>query len=599
MQIPRLSNASHLEIERLKQLVKKIDQEDRIAKKAKLDQVEHVVSTPQTPPSPSNTTPPSTPNQAFSNLIRSQERVSGPLFNGGIRNVQITREPIICDNPVLWLKMLMPNFKPYKWQFETLMQVAGYLTPGKYDPLKDKTPITDQNPFLFVGPMANGSGKDMVLIAAASTWLAVTGARNRVIITSSSFDQTKTQTEPHIRELISLANRKYGTLFKSIQFHHVVPELGSEIKLFATDEAGKAEGFHPFADGKMMIIINEAKSVTEAINDSLLRCTGYSHRLEISSPGPRSGFMFKHVDGAVLYPNPAILGRYYFRRVTAFDCPHITKAHIDLVAHEKGIDSPWYKSSILAEFSDIDTTVVITEYEYNLCSLNPPANADDDIGIGLDLAAGGDEDACFVRLGNHVVHSFFFRNPNTDIAADLIDKQLLPWKFGSYVFRADNGGIGLAIIDKLQKLGWRVRRTNNQSPAYNKREFLNLGAEQWFHTKRLIARRDIIIPVIAKLKEQLTTRWYRGFDSTQGKYALESKQEARASGRPSPDRADAFVLCFASYHPARKDKPIETGRYKQELVTPIELLRRANTGVFWQTQRDKPRGRFTLLNGKI
>jgi hypothetical protein len=65
----------------------------------------------------------------------------------------------------------------------------------------------------------------------------------------------------------------------------------------------------------------------------------------------------------------------------------------------------------------------------------------------------------------------------------------------------------------------------------------------------LINRNDIIIPKVEKLKEQLTTRWYLGMDSTQGKLQLESKQHAKAAGRVSPDRADAFVLCFYSYRP--------------------------------------------------
>lgn len=400
------------------------------------------------------------------------------------------------------------------------------------------------------------------------------------------------------------ANNRFGAppLFRSTQFHHIVPDLGSEIKLFATDEPGKAEGFHPFDGGQMVLIINEAKSVKEEISDSLLRCTGYSHRLEISSPGPRSGFMFHHTHDAVAYPAPAELGKYYFRRVTAFDCPHITQAHIAQFAYDKGPDSPQYRSSILAEFSDFDMSNVITENDYSECLKRPPKPLGEDIGIGLDLAAGGDENACFVRKGNKIVHSFFFRNQDTDTACLIIDRQLEPWKTSDYTFRADNGGIGKAMIDKLENLSWTISRTNNQSPAYSKREFLNLGAEMWFYVKRLIQRRDILLTdgngkEIHKLQEQLTTRLFRGFDTTQGKYALESKQEARASGRPSPDRADAFVLCFSTYHPVVA-VPNKYARVP-DLISTDELLKRERLGTLWKEVNILQPRRFSWIGAKI
>jgi len=605
--LSKYPKASQEEINRLKGLIKQVD----TAQKVNTDpQVLAATQTVKITPQPRSVTLSPKPSgpvardsefpfQDTTTPVKRLEIDHGNLFKGGIANVPITRDAINIDNPVELLLILKPDFTPYKWQFETLMQAAGYLTPGKYR-REDKTLIGQENPFKLLMPAANGSGKDMVLIAAFAVWFALVKARNRVIITSSSFDQTKFQTEPHIRDLVTRANKKFGQLFKSTQFHHVAPELGTEIKLFATDESGKAEGFHPFGDGDMAVIINEAKSVHQSIYDALLRCTGYSHWLEISSPGPRAGFMFKHVEGSVEYPNPVVLTKYYRRHITAFDCPHITKAHIDFVKFEMGEDSPWYKSSVLAEFSDFDITSVITEADWNQCIAKKVKSVKGDIGIGLDLAAGGDENACFVRDGNQVVHSFFFQQRDTDTACFLMDKQLEPWKKSSYTFRADNGGIGHSMIDKLESLGWNISRTNNQSPANNKREFLNLGAEMWFHVRRLIQRGDIILPEkVNKLREQLTTRLYRGLDTTQGKFALESKAEAKASGRHSPDRGDAFVLCFSSYHPARNIVEEKTDP-RDEKISVTELLKRAANGSLWNfgNNNRKP-GRFTQLSGKI
>lgn len=524
------------------------------------------------------------------------------LFSGGLAHVPVTKEPLKIDNPVELLLLLMPEIKPYRWQFEQLMMAAGYLTPGNF---KDKTEITDTNPLKLVLSAANGSGKDMIIIAAFAVWFALTGVRNRVIITSSSFEQTKFQTEVHIRELVLRVNKKFGKLFHFTQFHYIVPELGSEIKLFATDEPGRAEGYHPYPGGKMALIMNEAKSIREDLFDALSRCTGYSHWLEISSPGVKRGHMYRSAGMGIPYPSVVQLGLFYFRKVTAYECPHIPVSHIKAMIYEKGENSPWVRSSIFAEFSDYNEPVAIPEYTWDTCRDNPPAESGSDIGIGLDLAAGGDENTIFVRKGNRLIFHFCFRQEDTTITADVIDKQLSGFKNVDYIFRADDGGVGHAIIDMLVRLGWRIRRTNNQSPSYNKREFLNLGAEMYFRVKRLCERKDIIIPGakrpdgsyyykdVEKLKEQLTTRRYKGEESTQGKFALESKSEARASGLHSPDRGDGFVLCFSTYKPGAIENKKENSGPKQYTIK--ELLELERSGRLFMNKVRPVSGRFTQI----
>ncbi len=164
----------------------------------------------------------------------------------------------------------------------------------------------------------------------------------------------------------------------------------------------------------------------------------------------------------------------------------------------------------------------------------------------------------------------FFRQKNTDVTAQLLIHFLEPYFDNRHyvTFRADGGGVGAAIIDQIEKVGWQIQRTHNQSPAFNKTKFLNLGAELWHHMKRLIEKCVIQLPPIDKLRLQLTSRNMRGLDSTQGKFALESKPEARAAGRPSPDRADAFVLCFSSYHPSVETPIINEAK----LATAQDLL---------------------------
>lgn len=532
-------------------------------------------------------------SQAARSRVNSGKKLSDDDLSW-IANVQTTKEPLKFSTPVELFTLLMPEVTLYKWQVEMLLQLAGQLTPGNPTDYEEPTP---EKPFLLVLPAANGSGKDLVIISIFAIWLALTGLRNRVIITSSSFEQTKSQTEVHIREFAIRANKRFGKIFHFTQFHYVVPELGSEIKLFATDEEARAEGWHPYPGGKMALILNEAKSIREELFGAIDRCTGYSYLLYISSPGRKRGRMFTSVASAVTYPNRPELGKFFYRRISAFECPHIPASHIQRQIFEKGENDPWVRSSIYAEFSDWNEPVVIPELVWDRCLAAKVEPKGEDIGIGLDLSGGGDEIYCFVRKGNKVIFHFGCTQKDSEISIPYVDKMLSPWKMTDYVFRADNGGIGQAMIDKLVKLGWRVRRTNNQSAAHAKAQFLNLGAEMYFHAKRLFERFDIIPPVDnPKLKEQLCSRRYTGDEAAQGKLQLESKKEHIASGMCSPDRADAFVLCFASLHPVfTLAKPLAD---KDKTYTIPELLQLAHRGQLSRMIHSKPRsllGRRSMI----
>ena len=206
-----------------------------------------------------------------------------PLFTG--QNISHDPQEKIFDNAVEWLSFAVPDIKLHKWQYQMLMEMSGY-RGGQY---KVKKEYTDSDPSLGAMVCANGSGKDMVINAGISTFISIIG-NHRVYITSASHDQLKHQTEVHIRRIAESANKKYCyRVFNSVHFYHTVPERGSDIKLFATDEASKAEGAHPFHGGKMCILINEAKSTAEDIYAAITRCSGYSWWIEISSPGEPSG----------------------------------------------------------------------------------------------------------------------------------------------------------------------------------------------------------------------------------------------------------------------------------------------------------------------
>lgn len=508
--------------------------------------------------------------------------------------------PFEFDTMEDFLLVLRPHLKFARWQSEISNHFAGYFSPGQ-----PKQRATDKNPIIYNIVAANGAGKDTYIIAPFACWFTLTRIKARCVITSSSHSQLVNQTFKPLSDMCQDFNELMGEkIFDCTELRITCARTGSMIKGFVTDEAGKAEGFHPdptYADAEMAVLFGEAKSIADDLWTAFARFTGYNYWIELSSPGGAAGHFYRTSSdvNTLRHPDAPQLGRRYVRHITAYECPWISHAHINDQISQHGEESAFVKSSILAQFTDIEAGNFIKEDIVRRCLALKPRTTGTDIGIGMDIAAGGDEFTIFVRRGNEPIDKFFWRQRDTSISVELADKFLEPYKHDSYTFNADNGGLGHPVIDQLTLRGWRINRRNNQSPASAPRLFGNLGAQMYWHTKRLIERAEIILPADdEKTMHQLMTRALNGKESAQGKITLQSKKEARAQGLPSPDRADAFVLCFFSYHNNPGDtRPEDTTT--QRLVSPAELVAMYARGLPAFEQPKKRRGSFTYLEGEL
>jgi hypothetical protein len=447
----------------------------------------------------------------------------------------------------------------------------------------------------------NGAGKDSYIIAPLATWFMITKIRSLTVITSASYNQLKTQTYPYIVSLCEALEELLGEkLFEIVEFHIKCLKTGSEVKMFVTDDQGRAEGYHPFPDwpdAEMLVIINEAKSIKDPLWTGFARYTGYNYWLEISSSGLTQGRFYRRASKADR--SHITLGRPYVRFITADECPYISKAHLESVIDDFGATSIVANSMISSTFIDGDEDeTIIKQSDLDILKITNVKYVNGIYGIGLDLAAGGDETTCYVRQGNRIIDKLCFRETNTDKAIGRILHFLEPYKHHQYSFNADNGGIGNPIITRLTGEGWKITRRNNQSAAKLKKWYGNLGAEMWGHLKILIQQRAIIIPFDdSKLIMQIGSR-RTGPPTPTGKVTLQSKKEARNDGRPSPDRADALCLCFYSDDPA-KAKRDDDGEYKANWVTEAELVNLYARGLPSLDAPVRDNGVFTFIKGPL
>lgn len=453
----------------------------------------------------------------------------------------------------------------YKWQRETLKFLC-------YNGFQRDFPLR------FLLPAANGSGKDAYITSPLAIWHAASKIRSRFIVTSSSFKQLKNQTEPGIRIIAQAINDFFGQRFFLIKNMHVVcTQTGSEILLFVTDDPDLVEGWHPFPDYKdaeMAIVINEAKSVVDPIFDAFKRCNGYNRWIEISSPGRTGGHFYNMWRRCVQWPEKykPNTTRWYGRRVTAYECPHISRNVIEDDKLILGESSSLFRSIYLAEFTDLGEQVIVTQEMIEKCLARNHEHISKFPTAGIDLSLGGDETTGYCINGNKILESFGFRGVTDAIkCAETVVGYLNSWR-NSYGLKpeyvaADDGGVGRGILDIIRRSGWEVRRVCNQSAAINKTQFLNRGCELYHNVRRLCEIGMLNFDEVrdAALLDQLKSRRYKQH-ATLGKLVLETKADAKADGRGSPDRADAYVLAHSFFVPSdfiKAEEPEKKEDHKQ------------------------------------
>lgn len=443
--------------------------------------------------------------------------------------------------------LLEGRTKLHKWQIQFMLDFAA----------RD---YTADEPFKAVVRAANGSGKDKYIIATCIVWFTLKFINAVSVVTSKSGTQLDRQTDKYISQLATATNIKLNsTIFKINYRHYECLISHSCIELFVTDEESRCEGFHPIVpNGKMAIFTSESKSIPDEIFTALARCTGFTHRVDVSSPGLPMGYFFNTCAAAInrkdVKDMRLIKHETIQYHVTAYDCSHLSLSYIEELKRimPGGESGAAFKSCVLAEFGTTDEMVVI-DYAHIWKCVNRTSNSigwlSEEVNIGgLDLSAGGDETVLSIRNGNKLIEIIGFRFNNTQDTVQFLTEKFEKYglnKPNAYIY-ADAGGLGKPIIDQLRSKGWtNIRYVLNQAKAFNERVYLNRGAEMWFNFGKLLETGEVWLLNDDRLIRQLATRYYKITDGN--KHKLESKLQARAAGRPSPDRGDSVVLAFSGY----------------------------------------------------
>jgi hypothetical protein len=161
--------------------------------------------------------------------------------------------------------------------------------------------------------------------------------------------------------------------------------------------------------------------------------------------------------------------------------------------------------------------------------------------IGVDVARFGDDATVIVcRQGKAMFRPKVFQKIDTMRTASEVALVIQKEKpQGVFI---DQTGVGSGVVDRLQQLGFPVVGVDNGSRALTPR-YVDRRAEMWWAMADWV-RGYGCIPNDTELIAELCGPTYR-YDN-HNKLRIESKEDMKKRGLPSPNKADALSLTFAA-----------------------------------------------------
>ena len=403
----------------------------------------------------------------------------------------------------------------------------------------------------------NGLGKDFTA-AVAVLWYLHLHDPGIVLSTAPTFRQVR-----HVlwRQIHALYRPVAGVLGgRMLDTRWELAEDRYALGLSATD-AAQFQGFH---NENMLIVVDEAEGVDEPIYEAVeaVMTSANPRLLLIGNPTTTSGGFYRafHQESGI----------YETITISALESPNVAAGRVvvpglttaNWVEERRELwreDSDLFRSRVLGEFprrgednliavADIDAAYAPEEQ-----SPGDPfgglwdgagagrAESGGPVVIGVDVGRYGQScSVILVRRGNAVEEMQTFRGINNAELAGRIVVAVRERR--PSVVNIDEVGVGSGVVDTLHEQGVPVRGVIGGSGPVWREECANLRAEGYRTLAERFASGRIRIPHDAGLIAELNALRYKY--NSRGLVLMESKEEMRRRGIPSPDKADALMLAF-------------------------------------------------------
>lgn len=409
------------------------------------------------------------------------------------------------------------------------------------------------NRYTYV-PSCHGPGKSFIASIIAAWWIDVHPPGTAFVVTTAPSDaQVK------------------AILWREIRRRHREAEMPGRITLDAHWYQGgqiiddeligigrKPQDYNPdmfqgIHAKYVLVLVDEACGVPKQLFDALesLMTNNYARMLAIGNPTDPTSYFERlcspATDGNVIrisaFMTPNFTGEYVPKDVSEV---LVTPLWVEERAKKWGVTSPAYISRVHGLFPEISSDTLITPQMVRIAQeeVNLPGV---ELGsYGVDVARLGDDETVMYRnRGGKIRLAWSHHKTTTDVTSDKVGATLVRHGANWVPAYIDVIGLGAGVFDTLKARDMPVVPVNVALPAYDDRRFSNQRAELYWHFREGFERKEIDLdPLDEDAAAQLVSiKW--ALTRKKGQIYLESKDDMRRRGLPSPDRADGMMLSWA------------------------------------------------------
>lgn len=403
---------------------------------------------------------------------------------------------------------------------------------------------------------AHGVGKSWIASRVIAWWLAVHPPGSAFVVSTAP---TYKQVHAVLWRYLGQVHRKAGLAGHiTMKDEWYIGPAGSEKELVAF--GSKPADYDPTAfQGQhatyMLVVYDEGCGIPFAIYDAgdSMASNKNSRSLAIGNP----------TDPSAHFAKMCAPGSHWNRlKISAFDSPAFTGEPVpeaildDLVdaawvkrkQKEYGLASPMYAARVLGEFPEISDDTLI-QPKWIAAAQERSIERDHKPRIGADIARmGTDESVVFQREGGWARAIWSAHKMDTMTTTGHLVKLFIEANKASsgehVVMQVDADGLGAGVYDRMVELNHEVCEFRGGMAAIDSDRFLNRRAECYWMLRERFERGemdidpddDLLASQLGSIKWALTSR---------GQIKIESKDDMRKRGMPSPDRADALMMTEA------------------------------------------------------
>lgn len=342
--------------------------------------------------------------------------------------------------------------------------------------------------------------------------------------------------------------------------------IGNETRWFAaTRTATKPENMQGFHEDNMLFIVDEASGVADSIMEAILgTLSGENNKLLLcGNPTRTSGIFYDafHADCS--------LYRYY--TVSSRTSSRTNKSNITSLERKYGKNSNVVRVRVDGEFpeQEEDVFLSLSSLEQNMMLEQPEEFLIKRIALGVDVARyGSDETVIAKNVEGVITLPCCFRGQSLMTTVGkivLLYREILkdfPSYGGKIYVNLDDCGLGGGVTDRLEEVKReeklnrmvivpvnaaakvpedRIEEGNHKGKAADLYD--DMTTYLWGTVREQLFAESLWLQNDNDLIAQFSCRKY--WLTSRGKIRLESKEEMKKRGLPSPDRADAVALsCY-------------------------------------------------------